>query len=225
MAAAADTRRCRSSVTRPNDTAPKNTRMARIAASPPGQSAPAPSADQNVPNVESRRPDRELHRVFGDGAERPVHEHPDASDEHERRRRAGDRERERAFGAPEGDDDEDDLEPFEQHALERERERVPIEPGALDRRRGERRRQLPAERGVLIVERLVAARPEDRLSKPLEPEDEQERADDKPQRADRDQRQRRARRRPRSPRARASPRRPPPVPSANPARPRRRARS
>ena len=44
---------------------------------------------------------------------------------------------------------------------------------------------------VLVVERLVAARTQDRLPEPLQPEDKQQRADDEPEVVQRDPRQRR----------------------------------
>ena len=47
---------------------------------------------------------------------------------------------------------------------------------------------LSRERLVLVVQRLVAARAQNRLAQPLQPEDEQERADDEPQRVDRNAR-------------------------------------
>src|SRR5262249_61931691 len=98
---------------------------------------------------------------------------------------AGGGEPEAALRAAERDDDKDDLEPLEEHALERDREGVPVEAGLLfvARRRGFG--ALPPERLVLVMHGLVAARAEDRLSEPLHPEREQERPDAETERRDR----------------------------------------
>ena len=50
---------------------------------------------------------------------------------------------------------------------------------------------LARKRGAFVVQRLVPARPQDRLAQPLQPECQQERADDEAQRADRNVPQRR----------------------------------
>ena len=55
--------------------------------------------------------------------------------------------------------------------------------------------QLPREDRVLVVQRLVAARAQDRLAQPLQSEHEQERADDEPKRVQRHERQSRPERR------------------------------
>src|SRR5439155_9636186 len=90
------------------------------------------------------------------------------------------------LGGSEGDDDEDHLEAFEKDALEGDGERVPVEAATLlDARRGGALAFL-AKRFLLVVQRLVAARPQDRLAKPLEAEDEQQRPDDEPQSVDGD---------------------------------------
>ena len=54
---------------------------------------------------------------------------------------------------------------------------------------------LRAEGLVLVVQRLVAARAQDRLAQPLQPEREQQRADDEAKRLDRDRAERRPERR------------------------------
>ncbi len=120
--------------------------------------------------------DCELDRVLGHARERRAHQGPDDHDDDERgsRRRRG--EPELPLGAAEADDDERDLEPFEQDALERNRERVPVEPGPLVVRRGGSISPLREEDLFLVVQRLVAARSQDRLAQPLQPEAEQERA-------------------------------------------------
>src|SRR5204862_63633 len=81
-----------------------------------------------------------------------------------------------------------DLEALEQHALEREREAVPVEPRALLVRSRLRLRDLAREDRILVVEGLVAARAQDRLAQPLQPEREQQRADEEAERRDRDER-------------------------------------
>ena len=75
--------------------------------------------------------DGELQRVLRDPGERRAHE--DGRDEHDQQRQPGRTggDRDTAAPAAEADDDEGDLEPLEEHALERQRERVPVEPGPL----------------------------------------------------------------------------------------------
>src|SRR5437764_983534 len=80
-------------------------------------------------------------------------------------------------------------EPLEQHSLEREGEAVPVESCPLFPRSRSRAFELAGEDRVLVVERLVAARAQDRLSQPLQAEREQQRADDQPKRRKRDKRQ------------------------------------
>ena len=82
------------------------------------------------PERRQHHADRELQRVLRHARERCAHEHADDDDEHERRARAERGEADVALRAAERDDDERDLEAFEQHALEREREAVPVDPGA-----------------------------------------------------------------------------------------------
>src|SRR5205814_890742 len=79
--------------------------------------------------------------------------------------------------------------PLEQHALEGEREPVPVDSRPLDVRGALGFGELPREDRVLVVQGLVPARTQDRLAQPLQAEDEQERADDDPQPAERDHRQ------------------------------------
>ena len=141
-----------------------------------------------MPKLREQEADGELDRVLGHALERP-------------RARAARRRRRttsaaaaaaaarpiRPCVAPNVMTMNDDLEPLEQHALEGDGERVPVDPvaGALAGRRG--RALLLPERLGLVVLGLEAARAEDRLAQPLEPEDEQQAADDEPQRLDRDQ--------------------------------------
>ena len=162
------------------------------AASEPGQSRAGALDRPEDPERRQHHADGELHRVLRDTRERRADGDADARDEHERGRGSERGERDRALRAAEGEDDEHDLEPLEQHALEGEREAVPVDPGALDVRRAACLRELAREDRVLVVQRLVARRAQDRLPQPLQAEDEQQRADHEPQRVDRDRRQRRA---------------------------------
>ena len=150
------------------------------AASPPGQCAPAPSADQKIPNVVSMTPTANF-IVFSGTRERRPCEHTNDRDQ----RHCGLLPRRPAGSTPacsaERQDDERHLEPLQEHALEREGEAVPIEPGALVTRSGFGLRSSSREDRVLVVQRLEAARAQDRLAQPLEAEDEQQRADDESQ--------------------------------------------
>ena len=162
-----------------------------MATSSPGQSQPAPSAAQKIPNVVSITPTANLSVFSGtraSGARTAIADH---GNEHERAGGAGRGQRDRALRAAEGEHDEHDLESLEQHALERKREAVPVEAGALDLRGAARFGELLREERVLVVQRLVAAGAQDRLAQPLQAEDEQERADDEPQRLQRDRGERR----------------------------------
>src|SRR5262249_47259322 len=143
------------------------------------------------PERRQHHSDRELHRVLGNARERSAYREADSGDEHERGCSADRGERDRALRAAEGEDDEHDLEPLEQHALEREREPVPVHAGPLHVFGTARLLELAREDRILVMERLVAARAQDRLAQPLQPEDEQERTDDEAQRLDRDHRERR----------------------------------
>src|SRR5205085_376446 len=67
---------------------------------------------------------RELDRFLGNACERRADERADRDHDDERRARAGGREPDPPL-RPEADDDERDLEPFEQDALESDREGVP----------------------------------------------------------------------------------------------------
>ena len=156
------------------------------ASSSPGQSTPAPSAAQKMPKVVSSRPTANLiafsgTRSSGARTSTPRRRRPRAPPP--RRPTA---EPKRPWAAPKRDDDEGDLEALEQDALERDRERVPVEPGRSARPAARGLLALLAEGLLLVVQRLVAARAQDRLAQPLQPEDEQQRADDQPQRVDRD---------------------------------------
>ena len=136
----------------------------------PGQSAPAPSVDQKIPNVVSMIPDGELDRVFGHARKRRTQRDSDGDDEHERCGRTERRERDASLGAPERQDDERHLEPLEEHALERQREAVRVDAVAYASGLRSRLVELLSEDRVLVVQRLVPARAQDRLAQPLQPE-------------------------------------------------------
>ena len=82
--------------------------------------------------------------------------------------------------AAERDDDERHLEPFEEHAFERDGERVPVDAFVIARR-GQRGQTFLLEDGVFVVQRLEAARAQDGFAQPLEPEDQQQLAIEKGQ--------------------------------------------
>ena len=184
-------RRRRSARTSTSETTPKNAITASSESSSPGQSTPAPSAPQKQPKLVSSSPTANLIVFSGTRESGPLREDPGDDDDDERGRCAGDREPEVALRAAERDHDEDDLEPLEQHALERDGERVPVEAETsfVPGRRG--LLALLAERLVLVVQILEAARAEDRLAQPLQSEREQQRADDEAERVDRDRAERR----------------------------------
>ena len=153
-----------------NESAITNARTTGSEASSPGQCAPAPSAAQKVPKVVSITPTANF-IVFsgtrGSGARTST---PTTATSNERDAGAERRERDAALRAAERQDDERDLEAFEQDALEREREAVPVEPGALLVRGAARALPSPPRRSPSSsCERLVAARAQDRLAQPLQP--------------------------------------------------------
>ena len=110
---------------------------------------------------------------------------------HDQRSRGADRRQaDVALRATEGHDDERHFEAFEEHALERDRERVPVVAG-FGSGGLELRHLGPIDR-ILVVQSLQTAGSEDRLAQPLEPEEQEQRADDEAQRVDRQLRERRA---------------------------------
>ena len=109
----------------------------------------------------------------------------DCAERHHRRsgggrrpRRGGDVVRVQA----EGDDDEHHLDALEEHPLERDDKREPVEAVARLVVRAPRRLGLFSKLVLLVVQRLQARRAEDRLAQPLQPEDQQERSDPELQR-------------------------------------------
>ena len=66
----------------------------------------------------------------------------------------------------EGQDDECDLESFQEHALEGDRERIPVERTLLERH-GPRRLGFLGEDRLFVVHGLEPRRAENRLAQPL----------------------------------------------------------
>ena len=128
---------------------------ARSDASPAGQSMPAPSDVQKMPNEVSITPTPNFTvfsgtRVSGSWTITAAIEHDD-----QRSRGADRRQADVALRATERHHDERDLEAFEEHALERDRERVPVVTGPrsgglelrdLGRDRSPPRRAAPSDR-------------------------------------------------------------------------------
>ena len=165
--------------------------MARIAASDPGQLTPAPSPPQKMPKLVRSSPTANLMvfsgtRSSGDRTAIPATTTSATAAECGRGREC-----DPGLGCSKRDDDEHDLEPFEQHALECDGERVPVHPGRCPTTHPGRLLALGSERGTLVVQRLVATRAEDRLAQPLQTEHQQQRADDEPECVDREQAKRR----------------------------------
>ena len=98
------------------------------AASPPGHDAPAPSAPQNIPNDVSITPTKNFIVFSGTRASGARTATPAEHDDRDRDGRGRGGEADVVLARPEREHDERDLEPFEQHALERDRERVAVEP-------------------------------------------------------------------------------------------------
>src|SRR5262249_6032646 len=135
--------------------------------------------------------DGERERVLRHATERAADDDTGDDDEDHGGDRAGDREWNAPLCAAEGEDDEGALEPLEQTALERDGEPVPADAGAPLALGREPRRGLALVDRVLVADGTPAARAQDRLAQPLEPEDEQQRADYEPQDLDRDDGERR----------------------------------
>ena len=81
-------------------------------------------------------------------------------------------------GGPDRDDDERHLEAFEEHAFERQRERVGVEAGLRRSSRRSELRDIPLEDLLLVVQWDVARGAQQRLAQPLQPEAQQQEADD-----------------------------------------------
>ena len=124
-----------------------------------------------------QQPDDVLQRVLGDLGQRPVEGRAGGQHDHGRDERGTDGDRHVAGAEAERDHDEDDLDPLEEHALERDDEGEPVqaEPALGRRLPGGRRRG--AELLLLVVQALEAARAQHRLAQPLEAEDEHQPTD------------------------------------------------
>ncbi len=132
------------------------------AASPPGHAALAPSAPQNIPNDVSITPTPNF-IAFSGTRERRVHEEAGGDDDRMATAAAAAASPMLCWLAPNVSTMNDDLESFEQDALERDRERVAVESGdGAGRPRG--RRGLFLERFELVVERLEAGARKHRLA-------------------------------------------------------------
>ena len=126
----------------------------RIAASEPGQSAPAPSAAQKVPKVVSITPTANFTVFSGTAASGARTSDAGSRDDGERGGCAGGRERNAPLRAAERQHDERHLEPFEQDALEGEHEPVEVEARA------------ELDRGAPCLLELMARRPPPRRAAP-----------------------------------------------------------
>ena len=148
--------------------------QARVVGREPAQALDGPEGAEGA----EQQPDDELDRVLGHARERLVQRHAGGEDDHAADRRAERREGDRVGVEPEGDDDEDDLEALEEDPLEADHEGEPVEPEAALVAGGPRGLDLRAERVLLVVQGLQAGGAQDRLAQPLQPEDQQQRADD-----------------------------------------------
>ena len=134
---------------------------ARRPASPPRR----PRPPRSMPKLVSITPTVNLIVFSGTRSSGLRTSTPTTATSNDRRRGACNRDANRPCAAAEADHDEHDLEPFEEDALERDRERVPVDPPRSAGRRHPRPpRALCAKRLVLVVERLVAARAQYRLT-------------------------------------------------------------
>ena len=121
--------------TAPNESSTTNASTAGsdgVVAGPVARRLPRPTRRSRRSSASRRRRTSSCSRARASSGR--ADEHADDRDEHERDAGAERGEPDAALRAAERDDDERDLEPFQQHALEREREAVPVEPGALARR-------------------------------------------------------------------------------------------
>ena len=131
------------------------------------------------PERRQQDPDAVLDRVLRHARQRPMEDRADR--QHDRPGDRGTRRRERhvARRQPERQDDEHDLEALEQHALERDDEREPVE--AHDRLgAGAARPPRPPSRKIASSSCSAFSPAERRigLAQPLQPEDQQQRPDD-----------------------------------------------
>ena len=136
-----------------------------------------PSVDQKIPNVVSITPTASLIVFSGTRASGARASAPTPATTTSAATAASAATPTLPCGRAERDHDERDLEPFEEHALEREGEAVRVDAAPALRAGVARGRELAGEDRGLVVEGFVAAGAEDRLPQPLEAEDQEQAAD------------------------------------------------
>ena len=161
-----------------------------MATSEPGHVTPAPSPAQKTPKLVRRSPTANLIVFSGTRSSGERTAIPTSRTSTTAVTAAAAARGVRPCDRPERDHDEYDLEPFEQYSLERDRERVPIHRRPCGTRHAGCLLALGSERRTLVVQRLVAAGAKNRLSQPLETEDQEERSDNEAQGVDREQAER-----------------------------------
>ncbi len=130
-----------------------------------------------------------LHHVFGDPCQRRAEDDPDDQDDERREEGAEDRPVE--AGSAQRDHDEDDLQALEEDAVERGDRPHRVDPVLDQATMLEEVAPLRFEDGSLVVQRLEPARAKHGLVEPLEPEEQQEDADQGAGDRDRDDRRQR----------------------------------
>ena len=129
--------------------------IASSAASPPAKRAGALGAPEDAERREHHA-DGELHRVLRHARQRRSHRKAGRHHDRHRRERGHRGEADPVLVGAEREHDEHDLEPVEQHALERDRERVAVMPARSAVRHGSSALGSPRKRG-LVVQRLEPA--------------------------------------------------------------------
>ena len=152
------------------------------AASPPGQLAPAPSALQNMPKEVSITPTSSFRVFSGTRASGALTAAPTATTTNTASAAAARGEAQAMLVGAHGEHDEGDLQALEQHALEADGERVAVERRGGRARGARRGLGLLLEREQLVVQVLQSRPAQDRLAQPLQPEDQQQPADEDAQR-------------------------------------------
>ena len=138
-------------------------------------------------------PDDEFHGVLRDAGQRSPHRNPGEHDDDDRRQRGDGRQRNVVLIGAEGQRDEGHLQAFQQNPLESEGKGVPVgdQPAAIDRC-SLGGCKFGAIDGGLVMHRLEAGGPQDRLSQPLQTKDQQQTADNQAQCLQRNRGERRA---------------------------------
>ena len=121
--------------------------------------------------------DREFERILGDARERPMDCRAYGRDRDTGRQRARAREPKKPATRPDGDDNERDLDPLQQHGLEGGRAGDPVQPVRPPLWGFGQCARLAREGGVLVVQSDDSDRPQDRLAQPAQAEHEQQDAD------------------------------------------------